>query len=315
MRAEPFLALTQRAVFTSIRSQTCPLDAWIAEVERCATSKEKGDHFEALCVEYLLHPDGARMVQAWTLPNLPVSIRQLLALPKRDFGIDIVSVDAGGKYHAVQSKFKGRSRRRRGHLRVSWTELSTFLALARLGEYVAHWVMTTADGVCRPGGRSSQDRSVCYKKLKTLPASFWRSVARMESRTLVGGDAGGGGAIAGGGASAAGGGAAGAAGGGGADTAGAGAVAPLPTVAELRMLRISKYSLPTASDGSTASNGATPRPTAAPLPTIAELRILRISKYEQPTPADGATVDASDGADGAADGATDGETVDAALTQ
>ena len=159
-KAEPFLALTQRAVFGTVGGGADPFDAWIRQVEQCATSKQKGDHFEELCVAYLLYPAGGGMVQAWTLSEMPEAVRLALGLPKRDFGIDIVAMDARGKFHAVQAKFKGRSNfrpsRYRRALRVTWTELSTFYALARRGPYETHWVMTTADGVSRAGGPASR---------------------------------------------------------------------------------------------------------------------------------------------------------------
>ena len=58
MRAPvPFLTPTRRAVFSCQGKPTvAPLDAWIRQVGGCATTKEKGDHFEELCVAYLLHP-------------------------------------------------------------------------------------------------------------------------------------------------------------------------------------------------------------------------------------------------------------------
>jgi predicted helicase len=194
MRApEPFLTLTQRAVFSCQGKPTvAPLDAWIRQVEGCATTKEKGDHFEELCVAYLLHPRGggrAGIVQAWTLSDLPEPVRAALGLPKRDYGIDIVALDARGKFHAVQAKFKGRSgfrpSRYRRALQVTWKELSTFYALARRGPYDTHWVITTADSVSRAGGVCEQDRSVCYRGLKAMPQEFWNDLAQMHGNRLT----------------------------------------------------------------------------------------------------------------------------------
>lgn len=185
--------LTQGAVFAALgKAGVAPLDEWIRAVEKCATTKAKGDHFEALCVAYLLDARGGKMTAAWTLPTLPVELRAELGLPKKDYGIDIIARDAGGRYHAVQAKFKGRSNFRPNRyqlaLRVNWTELATFYALAARGPYAAHWVITTADGVTRPGGVGEKDRSVCYRGLKTLPAKFWHELAQMEGRKLGGKD-------------------------------------------------------------------------------------------------------------------------------
>jgi hypothetical protein len=189
---ETFLAFTQRAVFATLGGGDDPLDAWIRQAEGCRTSKEKGDHFEALCVAYLRHPQGGGrrgIAAAWALADLPEEVRAAVGLPKRDFGIDIVARDGAGGFHAVQAKFKGRTNFRpskfRRRLLVTWTELATFYALARRGPYVAHWVMTTANGITRPGGRCAQDRSVCYRGLKAMPRAFWYDVAEMRGRTCA----------------------------------------------------------------------------------------------------------------------------------
>lgn len=191
---EPFLALTRRAVFSCQGKPTvAPLDAWIRQVEECATTKEKGDHFEKLCVAYLLHPDGGKMAQAWTLATLPEQIRTTLGLPKRDYGIDIIAQDARGGFHAVQAKFKGVSNFRPNQYQhapqVTWKEVSTFYALARRGPYKAHWVITTAEKVIRAGGVCVQDRSVCYQRLQAMPQEFWNDLAQMRGNRLADGPA------------------------------------------------------------------------------------------------------------------------------
>jgi len=187
-KAEPFLDIVRRAVFNSLADGADPLDVWIREVEQCPTTKHKGDHFEKLCVAYLTYPAGGGMAQAWTLSNTPTQIRKALQLPKRDIGIDIVAADFAGKFHAVQAKFKSRSTHRPGPyrrvLQVSWTELSTFYALAQRGPYETHLVMTTAERVSRVAGVRGKDRSVCYQKLKALPREFWLDLAQMEGVRL-----------------------------------------------------------------------------------------------------------------------------------
>jgi hypothetical protein len=190
-RNESFPEFTRRVVFASAGKEANMLYAWISQVELCNTAKEKGDLFEDLCVCYLLHPrkdGGAGMRAAWRLPSLPDRIRGQLLLPKRDYGIDIVAVDGAGNFHAVQAKFKGRSSFRpnkyRSSLKVAWREISTFLALARRGNYLKHWVVTTADGVTRAGGATAQDASVCYRSLRRLPASFWQAISGMKGQRL-----------------------------------------------------------------------------------------------------------------------------------
>lgn len=188
------LEFVQRAVFRSLREgASSPLDVWIRQVEFCKTTKEKGDRFEDLCVAYLLHREGGRMAAAWRLADVPAALRDELDLSAADYGIDIVAVDAAGKYHAAQAKFKGRTGFRptqyRRTLKVTWRELSTFYALAHLGPYVKHWVLTTADGVSRRGRVKGQPHEkacgVSYQGLKALSSDFWMELAQMHGNQVA----------------------------------------------------------------------------------------------------------------------------------
>lgn len=190
---ESFLDFTRRAVYRALAAGENTLDVWIRQVNDCSSSKEKGDLFETLCAKYLVHPSGGKFDRAWLLGDLPEDIRAELSLPRQDYGIDLIARDHRGKYHAVQAKFRGRqaagkkTRYSNGQITVPWAELSTFYSLALRGPYDTHWVMTTADGVSRRGGRQATDRSVCYLRLRALPQSFWEDVAQMSGEKLGGG--------------------------------------------------------------------------------------------------------------------------------
>jgi predicted helicase len=88
--------------------------------------KAHGDLFESFCVLYMKevkkHPD------VWLLHEVPISQLESLGMQRRDVGIDIVSRDSDGFFHAIQCKFCDRSGPKKD-LSLSWRALSTFFAL------------------------------------------------------------------------------------------------------------------------------------------------------------------------------------------
>ena len=69
-----------------------------------ASTKMKGDLFEAFCCLYLKTKRGYR--EAWRLPDVPRDLAARLGVAGRDMGIDLVAVDAYGGISAVQCKYR-----------------------------------------------------------------------------------------------------------------------------------------------------------------------------------------------------------------
>lgn len=138
--------------------------------------KVKGDMFEYFCQLYLKHCYGLKEV--WLLNDVPVEIRKLLNLKKRDFGIDLIGIDENNKYYAIQSKFRKRTKTKK--ISVTWKQLSTFFALCeRTGPYEKYIVFTTADYVRRIGKKSIKDETINFNKLKKISHFDWMKMCEI----------------------------------------------------------------------------------------------------------------------------------------
>ncbi len=184
-----FKEYTKKALFKCIGQEKNPLDLWIQIVEdETRTTKQKGDLFEILCKKYLLHYRPVTFKKVWLLGELPIEIRNELNLRKQDLGIDLIGLDSGGHYHAVQAKFRGR--RNVGYSKykpmVGWKEVSTFDTLARrTGPYKMHWIITTGDRIKRIGRKQPKDKSICYRSLLRLAkGDFWRGLVNLKGQKL-----------------------------------------------------------------------------------------------------------------------------------
>src|SRR5450759_1854181 len=77
-----------------------------------SSTSEKGAAFERLTQLYLqtIPEYRSELEHVWTLREVPPKVRELLALPTLDEGIDFIARTRHGEYWAIQSKFR-RARR------------------------------------------------------------------------------------------------------------------------------------------------------------------------------------------------------------
>jgi superfamily II DNA or RNA helicase len=94
---------------------------------RTLSNTEKGIAFERLTQLYLeTSPEYRTKLQyVWLLRDVPADIRRRLNLPAPDEGIDLLGRTHGGKYWAIQTKFRSRSDKP-----LTRRELGTFTSLA-----------------------------------------------------------------------------------------------------------------------------------------------------------------------------------------
>jgi predicted helicase len=92
-----------------------------------ATTKAKGDAFEALVKAYLLlEPEFAsKLKHVWLHREVPGTVAAKLKLPGSDQGIDLVAETNDGEFWAVQCKY----RQETDHS-LTWRDISTFTGLA-----------------------------------------------------------------------------------------------------------------------------------------------------------------------------------------
>ncbi len=102
---------------------------WIEFVQNAesVSEKERGDLFEILTKYYLLIEPTytTKLTDVWLWSEIPTNVKELLGLPTRDMGIDIVARTKTGKYWAVQCKYRSN---KNGSL--TWREISTFAGLS-----------------------------------------------------------------------------------------------------------------------------------------------------------------------------------------
>jgi predicted helicase len=94
---------------------------------RTLSNTEKGIAFERLTQLYLeTAPEyRTKLKHVWLLRDVPADIRRRLNLPAPDEGIDLLGRTHGGKYWAIQTKFRSRSDKP-----LTRRELGTFTSLA-----------------------------------------------------------------------------------------------------------------------------------------------------------------------------------------
>ena len=146
------------------------------EMRNRENKKVRGDIFEEVCVLYLKHV--RKYKDVWRLEDVPDDIIQLLALKRRDMGIDII-IKEGGVYSAVQCKYKKHSNTRKNS--VSWKSLSTFYALcSRTGkefegkrEWNKYIIMTNCDFARHEGERTDKDLSICIGTFRKISLDEW----------------------------------------------------------------------------------------------------------------------------------------------
>ena len=147
-------------------------------------TKIKGDIFEYFCKLYLIHVYGLKDV--WLLSEIPSEIKSHLSLKSQDLGIDLVGVDAEGRFYAVQAKFRKRPELTNSYnskkVVLTWKMLSTFYGLcARTGPYYRYIVMTTADYVRRVGHKTPKDITIGWGRIKKISHFEWLQISGVET--------------------------------------------------------------------------------------------------------------------------------------
>ena len=145
--------------------------------------KLKGDSFEELC--YLLLRNGAfdnlKLTYLWKFKDIPDNIRTFLGLSNRDMGIDLVGCSAT-EWFAFQCKYRkkpNKPKRADGSFnkwQVSWTELSTFLALATNNKFTHLIVMTSALGVSWQGHKNPQCTTLARGTFLSISREMWSKI-------------------------------------------------------------------------------------------------------------------------------------------
>ena len=131
--------------------------------------KVRGDVFEEFCVLYLKHV--RKFENVWRLENVPDELLTKLSLKRPDVGIDIIA-ESGGKYYAVQCKYKKHVSTKKNI--VTWKALSTFYALCmRTGPWEKYIVMTNCEYCRHMGKKTVKDVSICLKTLQSITKEQW----------------------------------------------------------------------------------------------------------------------------------------------
>jgi len=151
----------------------------LTEMRTRDNKKIRGDIFEDFCVLYLKNIK--KYQEVWRLDDVPDEILLLLALKRRDMGIDII-VKHNDSYFAVQCKYKKHSSTRKNS--VSWKSLSTFYALClRTGkeqngkrEWSKYIVMTNCDCARHEGVKTDKDLSICIGTFRKINLEEWTSM-------------------------------------------------------------------------------------------------------------------------------------------
>ena len=101
-------------------------------------------------------------------------------MKRRDMGIDIIG-EKGGKYYAIQCKYKKYTEKRNI---LTWKELSTFYALClKTGPWEKYVVMTNCD-YTRQAVKTEKDIIICKKSLQGITKEEWLKMCNVEGKTL-----------------------------------------------------------------------------------------------------------------------------------
>ena len=142
--------------------------------------KVRGDVFEEFCVKYLKHV--RKMDAVWLLKDVPDELLITLSLKRPDVGIDIVA-EKGGKYYAVQCKYKTHVSHKKNV--VTWKQLSTFYALVlRTGPWAQYIVMTNCDYCRHMGKKTSKDVSICLRTFQKITQEEWVQMCELRGEAV-----------------------------------------------------------------------------------------------------------------------------------
>jgi hypothetical protein len=148
------------------------------ELRNRTNKKLKGDKFEVFCLHYLY--EIYELDNVWRLEDVPDSVLLILGMKRRDMGIDIIG-EKGGKYYAIQCKYKKYKERKNV---LTWKELSTFYALClKTGPWEKYIVMTNCD-YTRQAVKTEKDLIICKKKLQSITKNEWLKMCNKEGNQL-----------------------------------------------------------------------------------------------------------------------------------
>lgn len=142
--------------------------------------KNKGDLWEAFCYLYMMNI--LKHDTVWMYKDIPADIKNMLHLPAKDYGIDIVSVQ-NNKYYAIQCKFKNPASKTPI---VPWDSLATFYAIVtKTGPWEKHITMTNMRGCRHIGEKTAKDYSICIGTYKNLSRFDWLNLAGIGEEFVV----------------------------------------------------------------------------------------------------------------------------------
>lgn len=145
----------------------------INEIKMKQNTKIKGDVFEHFAYLYFTRVKGWVV---WFLKDVPLEIKNYLAVKQQDLGIDLVAYNPRNKkYYAIQAKYRKFNNRSKTVL--GWKQLSTFLVLAsRTGPWERHIVFTNAHYIRHAGRKSPKDWSMCLGTMRAIKRHEWESM-------------------------------------------------------------------------------------------------------------------------------------------
>jgi hypothetical protein len=144
----------------------------------------KGNLWELFCIYYILFTNKeSSYFEAWSIKEVPENVRAFLKLTHQDCGIDLIvrkgdpTIPNQLQFWAIQCKFRSPKKDRFGRKihRVTWTELSTFLALtSRTGPFTKQIVITNAESVSWKGKKENEkDQTLARNTFKSLSMDWW----------------------------------------------------------------------------------------------------------------------------------------------
>lgn len=154
----------------------------LTELKKRDLKQSVGRTWELFCKDWLLAQRNSKGVPLYVAVHDAVDKKGELGLGKQDIGIDLVAeARIGNKtvYHAIQCKW-----RKKGL--VTWTQLSTFLALcSRTGPWVCHRVMTNSTGVNWKKMKGDKDRCTARGTFAATDRLTWMATAGVQSQGHV----------------------------------------------------------------------------------------------------------------------------------
>lgn len=144
----------------------------IQEMKDRDDMKRKGDIWELFCRDWLQalpNYDKVLFLEEFNQENPNVFIS------KQDNGIDLIAITKKGTWHAVQCKYRKTKY-------LSWTTLSTFIALCERSQCFEKFVvMTNCKGVTHKLPRTEKDKSICYTTLANTKRDHWLRMVGMDN--------------------------------------------------------------------------------------------------------------------------------------